>query len=64
MIQEQILQELQNPGFPNLELIFSQEALEAAPKLLAELLEGEKQEFEKLIKTDKQDITFELFDDE
>ena len=45
-IQEKIRAELQNPDFPNLSFLYSEEVLRVAPELLKEFLEEEKQDFE------------------
>lgn len=60
-MKQKILQELQKPEFPDLKFIFSAEALEHALELLEELLETEKQDFQKLLSTIDKDITFDTF---
>ena len=63
-MKQQILSELQKTDFPNLKLLFSQEALNYALEILREQLEIEKQKFETLLQTPKQEISFATFDDE
>lgn len=63
-MKERIIQELQKKELPNMKLLFSEEALKIAPELLSDLLEIDKKEFENLLQTPKQDITFESFEDE
>lgn len=62
-LKQQILKALQNPDFPNLKLLYSSEALELAPKILEELLEEEKSDFEKKLQTPDGEISFETFED-
>jgi Zn-dependent oligopeptidase len=46
ILKQKIRAELQNPDFPNLGFLYSEEVLNVAPKVLRELLEEEKQDFE------------------
>lgn len=62
-IKKQVLQELHNSNFPNLELLFSSEALKLASEILEELLDKEKSDFEKKLLTPDCEISFEIFDD-
>ena len=62
-IHEQILWELKNPNFPNLQFLYSSEVLEIAEEVLESLLEEEKQDFSKKLKTPDAEISFETFED-
>jgi hypothetical protein len=62
-IKEKIISELKDPHFPNLELLYSQQALELAPEILEELLVNEKNNFENKLLTPDDEITFETFED-
>ena len=48
-IKNKIKSELQNPEFPNLKFLYSEEVLSVALELLRELLEEEKKDFEQKI---------------
>jgi len=63
-LKERILEELRNKNFPDLKFLYSEEVLDVSLELLKELLEKEKQEFDKLLKIDNKDLTFESFEDE
>jgi hypothetical protein len=63
-IKQKILRELEKKDFPDLKFIFSDEVLDISLDILRELLVEEKQKFEKLLKTPKNEITFEIFEDE
>jgi Zn-dependent oligopeptidase len=63
-MKEKIIAELKKSDFPNLEFLFSSDALTEAPELLKELLEKEKKEFEEFLQKPNSEITFESFDDE
>jgi len=58
--KEKVLAELENPNFPNLKFLFSDEVLDIAPELLKELLEEEKKEFKKLLERPKEEINFDI----
>jgi len=62
-IQEQVLQALKNPDFPDLKFLYSKEVLEIAPEVLEELLESERQDFYKKLETPDGEISFETFQD-
>jgi len=62
-IKEKIIKELENPGFPDLDFLFSSEVLDVSLELLREFLIEEKKKFEKLLKIPDNKITFEIFDD-
>ena len=62
-IQDKVLAELKNPGFPDLGFLYSDEVIEIAPKVLDMLLEEERQDFENTLKTKDTDITFDTFQD-
>ena len=62
-LKEKIILELEKKEFPNMKFLFSTEVLSVALDLLREMLDEEKTKFEKLLKTKKEDITFEIFDD-
>ena len=59
-LKEKIILELEKKEFPNMEFLFSTEVLSVALDLLREMLDEEKIKFEKLLKTKKEDITFEV----
>lgn len=63
-IIKQIVNQLRKEGFPDLKLLYSQDALEVAPWVLYSLLQQEKSEFEDFLKISNEKITFESFDDE
>ncbi|MCP4522622.1 MAG: M3 family metallopeptidase [Candidatus Gracilibacteria bacterium] len=63
-MKETILKELENNGFPDLELLFGETALKSATETLDILLEKEKNNFEIFLKLPNEQITFESFDDD
>ena len=63
-LKNKIIFELEREDFPNLKFLFSEEVLEISEELLLELLEEEKIDFEKKLKTSDEKITFELFEEE
>jgi hypothetical protein len=63
-IKQKVLQELQKKEFPDLKFLYSKEVLEIALEILRDLLVEEKQKFEQLLKTPKEKISFETFEDE
>lgn len=63
-LTKQILNQLHKDGFPDLTLLYSDEALEIAPDILESLLQQEKSEFEDFINMSNDRITFESFEDE
>ncbi len=63
-ISKQIVNQLRKDGFPDLWLLYSEEALGLAPRVLESLLKQEKTEFEDFINMSNDKITFESFDDE
>jgi len=62
-IKNKIIKELEKPGFPDLEFLFSQEVLDVSLDLLRDFLSEEKDKFSKLLKVADDKITFEIFDD-
>lgn len=62
-IKQKIIQELENPKIPDLKFLFSDEVLDLAPEVLEELLLEEKKDFDELLKTLDNEITFEIFQD-
>ncbi len=61
-IKQKIINELNRTDFPNLEFLFSPEVLDNALDLLRELLEIEKEKFEKTLNTENKNINFiEIF---
>ncbi len=58
-IKQKIISELNRNNFPNLEFLFSEEVLDNALDLLRELLETEKEKFEKTLKTPNEKLSFE-----
>ena len=63
-LKNKILFELNKEGFPDLNLIYSEDALNYALEILNEELEKEKQDFEKFLKIKNENITFEDLQDE
>lgn len=61
---EKIIAELKKEGFPNMEFLFSDVALEKAPEILEALLQAEREEFQKLLEIPKTELTFESFESE
>ena len=62
-IQQQILQELKNTDFPNLQFFYSPEVLAVAEQVLESLLAEEKKDFQKKLQTPDEKISFETFED-
>ena len=62
-IQEKILKELENPGFPDLQFLYSDEVISAAPAVLQSLLDQEILDFENTLKIQDTDINFDTFQD-
>ena len=62
--KQKVLQELQKKDFPDLKFLYSKEVLDVALEILRELLKEEKQKFKDLLKTSKEEITFETFEDD
>ncbi|MDR1988252.1 MAG: hypothetical protein LBQ24_06025 [Candidatus Peribacteria bacterium] len=58
------MQILNSQDFPNLEIIFSDEALDLALEILNEELVKEKQKFKDLLKTKNEDLTFDSFEND
>ena len=63
-VKNKIIKELKKQEFPDLQFLFSKEVLEVTLEVLKELLDEEKILFKKLLKTKKENITFDVFDDE
>jgi len=63
-IKQKVLIELEKKEFPDLKFLYSEEVLDIALELLRELLKEEKQKFKDLLKTPKEEITFDTFEDE
>lgn len=63
-IKQRVLNELKEEWFPDLKFLFSDEVLDLSPRLLDELLEEEKREFEKLLLIENKDLSFESFEDD
>ena len=63
-LRTKILAELDKPWFPDLNFLYSEEVLDVALDLLRELLNEEKEIFEKILKTPNEQITFDLFEEE
>ncbi|MDR0771583.1 MAG: hypothetical protein LBF15_00495 [Candidatus Peribacteria bacterium] len=63
-LKQQILQELNSSNFPNLKLLFSNEALDFSLEILNEELLHEKQKFKDLLKLKNADLTFDSFEDD
>lgn len=63
-LKNKIILELEKKEFPDLEFLFSEEVLDNSLDFLRELLEEEKQKFEKLLKTKKENINFDIFEDD
>ena len=63
-VKNKIIKELKKQEFPDLQFLFSKEVLGVTLEVLKELLDEEKILFKKLLKTKKENITFDIFDDE
>ncbi len=63
-IKKQIIQELEKKEFPDLKFLFSEKVLDIALKILDELLEEEKQDFEARLKLGNEKINFDIFHEE
>jgi Zn-dependent oligopeptidase len=59
--KEKILQEIQKNEFPNLAFLYEQESLRLFPEILQELLIEEKEKFQKIISTPKEELKFNDF---
>ena len=62
-LKQKIIEELQNPDFPNLAFLYSGEVLDLAPELLEELLDQEKTDFFEKLTIENSQISFETFED-
>lgn len=62
-IKKRIYTELDNPNFPDLTFLYSQEVLDIAEEVLEELLEADKKDFEKKLLIKDNQITFETFEE-
>lgn len=62
-IDQKVIAELQRTDFPDLKFLFSDEVLEKSPKILADLLEIDKQKFEALLQKKDKETTFDDFED-
>ncbi len=62
-LKQQILSVLRKPDFPDLEFLYSPEVLNVAEDILMELLEEEKKDFQKKLKTLDTEITFDTFEE-
>ena len=60
-MKNKIISELKSPEFPDLTFLYSQEALGYAPEILVELLDQEKKDFDTLLNTSDESITFDIF---
>ncbi|MDD2871829.1 MAG: M3 family metallopeptidase [Candidatus Gracilibacteria bacterium] len=63
-LKQKLINELEKEGFPDLNLVFSDEILDIAPIILDEFLEIDKQKFEDFLKIENKDLTFESFEEE
>ncbi|EKE28336.1 MAG: hypothetical protein ACD_3C00074G0002 [uncultured bacterium (gcode 4)] len=63
-MKETIIEELKKPWVPDFNALFNPEALKIVPEILVGLLDERKKIFSKLLSTPKEDITFEIFEDE
>jgi Zn-dependent oligopeptidase len=63
-IKEKVLLELNKKEFPDLKFLFSEDVLDISIEILEELLEKEKQDFDKLLQIENKDLTFESFEDD
>jgi len=62
-IKEKIINEIEKDIFPDLKFLFSKEVLDISLEVLRELLILEKQKFYLLLKIEKKDIKFDIFND-
>lgn len=62
-LKQNILVEIQKNEFPNLAFLYEKENLTLFPEVLQELLIKEKEKFQKIISTPKENITFSDFQD-
>jgi len=62
-IKKQIINELNSQGIPDMKFIYSDEAMEVSLELLNELLEKEKENFEKKLKIKDEDINYFTFEE-
>jgi hypothetical protein len=60
-IKQKIIDELQNPEMLDLKFLFSENVLDLSLEILDELLESEKEDFEKKLALKNEEITFESF---
>jgi len=59
--KQKVIKEFEKKEFPDLKFLFSSEVLDIAPKILEELLDEEKKDFEKKLKLKDEEIRFETF---
>jgi len=62
-LKQNILAEIQKNEFPNLAFLYEQESLKLFPEILQELLIEEKEKFQKIISTPKEELKFSDFQD-
>lgn len=63
-LKKQIIKELSKNGFPNLKFLFSEEVLDVSLEVLKDLLEIDKQKFNKLLLIKNTDLSFNSFEDD
>ena len=63
-IHQKVIHELQKTDFPDLKFLFSDAVLEEAPKILADLLQIDKQKFEAFLKKKDKETTFDDFEED
>lgn len=62
-LKDRVLEALKNPNFPDLKFLYSPEVLRVSEEILEELLDSEKWDFYKKLKTPDDKISFETFKD-
>jgi hypothetical protein len=62
-IKNKLILELKKKEFPDMKFLFSAEVLDISLEILREFLNEEKQRFEDLLETKKENINFETFED-
>ncbi len=61
-LKQRIMDELDNPWFPDLEFLFSPQAIELAQDIFLELLKAEEEQFQELLDTEDEKIDFKCFE--
>jgi len=61
-LKQRVLDELDKPGFPDLEFLFSHESIAVAEEILEDLLQKEQVAFQQTLALNDDEITFKVFE--